>query len=93
MQTIISKNNWCVIIRSMDGFKLDYEENDLGKVGYHIYNKYKTHLLRGQVSVYIKDNFLNRYLKIVADGTSDSSFSVDHPVNGYIGYLSFEELN
>lgn len=92
MQPIISKNNWSVIVKSIDSIKLDYEENELSNVGYHIYSRYHEQLMQGQMSVYIKDNIKNKYLKIVTDGSSESMIGVVDPVKGFIGYLSFIEL-
>lgn len=92
MHPIISKNNWSVIVKSIDGIKLDYEENELSNVGYHIYSSYHEQLMQGQMSVYIKDNIKNKYLKIVTDGSSESMIGVVDPGQGFIGYLSFIEL-
>ncbi|WP_231424951.1 hypothetical protein [Pedobacter sp. Leaf250] len=84
--------NWNVIIKSIKGYKSVYEENDLGNVGYHIYQNYRAELIEGNISVYIKDRLANRYLKIITDGSSESMIGVDHPHHGHIGYLSFEVI-
>ena len=92
MPQITDKYNWLVIVKSMEGYKSVYEENDLAKVGYYICCNYKEELTARKISVYIKDSLENRYLKIVADGSSESMVGVDHPELGHIGYLSFEVI-
>jgi len=92
MPQIITENNWCVIIKSFEALILVFEDNDLGKIGYHIYSNYKEQLIQGQMFVYIKDNKEDRYLKIVTDGSSESMIGINHPDSGHIGYLSFEEV-
>jgi len=87
-----SQHKWLVIIRNLDGFKLDYENDDLGKTAYHVYTCYKEQLIRKQIFVYIKNNIENKYLKIITDSNSESMIGVDHPEDGHIGYLSFVEL-
>ena len=92
MPTIVTKHNWCVIVRSTEGLNLVYQDDDLGKIGYHVYTTYKASLFKRQILVYIKNNIENRYLKIVTDGSSESMIGVNHPLHGHIGYLSFEVI-
>ncbi|KQM75236.1 hypothetical protein ASE74_20675 [Pedobacter sp. Leaf216] len=86
-----SKNKWSVVTRNLDGLKLDYEDDDLGKIAYHIYTCYKELLMRKQIFVNIKSNVEGKYLKIVTNNT-ESRIGVDHPELGHIGYLNFVEL-
>lgn len=90
---IITGYKWSVLIRDSNEIKLDFDDDDLGAIGYHIYNTYKTQLTQNQVSVYIKNNVNNNYLKIVTDEDSESMISVDHPIQGHLGYLSYIEVD
>lgn len=93
LKLVNSKYKWSVVFRNLDGFKLAYEHDDLGKVAYHIYTCYKEQLIQKQMSVYIRNNLEDKYLKIIADGSSESMIGVDHPELGHIGYLNFVELH
>ncbi|WP_029275098.1 hypothetical protein [Pedobacter borealis] len=86
------KFKWSVLVKSYKGTVLDFEDDDLGKVGYYIFNNHKSQLIQRQIIVYIKDNQENKYLRIISDGSSESMIGVDHPTHGHIGYLSFEEV-
>ena len=86
------KFKWSVLVKSYKGIALDFEDDNLGNVGYYIFNNYRTQLMQRQIIVHIKNNLENKYLRIVSDGSSDSMIGVDHPIHGHIGYLSFEEV-
>ena len=66
------------------------EDNDLGKIGYYIYQNFATKL--DQVKVYVKDNQKNEILKIQKTYESECMIGVDHPEKGHIGYLPFETV-
>lgn len=91
--TLASKYKWSVITKSKATIEVKFENDDLGTVGYVIYRDYKSDLISRQLSAYIRDNFENKLLKIVSDGSSESMIGVDHPVHGHIGYLSFIEVD
>lgn len=79
---------YVVLVRSNDRLYKSYEDDDLGKVGYHIYSKYAQST--DKLNVYIRDNYKNKLMLIEKDKESESMFAVDHPVDGFIGYLRFE---
>jgi len=89
---IRSNYRWSVISRIKNDIKLVFEDNELDRVGYYIYSSYQTQLMQNKISVYLKNNVENTYLKVVTDGSSESMFAVSHPTEGFIGYLSFEEV-
>lgn len=80
-----------VIIRAKGKFYKSYEDDDLGKVGYHIYSKYGQSI--DKLDVYIKDNYDNKLMLIEKDKESESMLAVDHPVDGFIGYLRFDYVD
>jgi len=88
---VTSNYKWAVISRNKNDIKLVFEDNKLDRVGYHIYSNYQTQLMQNKISVYLKNNVENTYLKVVTDGSSESMFAVSHPTEGFIGHLSFEE--
>jgi hypothetical protein len=86
-----SKYNWSVVIKSKGKLYIGIEDDDLGKVGYYIYQNFATKL--DQVDVYVKDNQNNEILKIQTTYESECMIGVDHPDKGHIGYLPFEKVD
>ena len=85
-----SQYKWSVVIKSKGKLYKGIEENDLGKVGYYIYQNFAKKL--DQVDVYVKDNQNNEILKIQKTYESECMIGVDHPEQGHIGYLPFEKV-
>ncbi|RZL12691.1 MAG: hypothetical protein EOO89_19145 [Pedobacter sp.] len=81
---------WTVIIKSKGKLYKGIEDDDLGKVGYYIYQNFAKKL--DQVDVYVKDNLNNEILKIQKTYESECMIGVDHPEQGHIGYLPFETV-
>lgn len=85
-----STSKYVVIVRSNGTIYKSYEDNDLGKVGYHICCKYGQSI--DKIDVYIKDNSGNKLMIIEKDKASESMFAVEHPIDGFIGFLRFDYL-
>ncbi|MES2447904.1 MAG: hypothetical protein V4546_12030 [Bacteroidota bacterium] len=86
-----SKFQWVVIIRTKDKFYKSFEDDDLGKVGYHIYTEHIKSI--NHTDIFIIDNKENEFLKIENGSESESMIGVRHPEQGHIGYLSFDIVN
>jgi hypothetical protein len=86
----VSQYKWSVVIKSKGKLYKGIEDNDLGKVGYYIYQNFATKL--DQVDVYVKDNQNNEILMIQKTYESECMIGVDHPEKGHIGYLPFENV-
>lgn len=86
-----SEFQWVLIIRTKDKLYKAFEDDDLGKVGYHIYNEYIKSI--NQIDIFIVDNKENKFLKIENGSESESMIGVRHPEQGHIGYLSFDIVN
>ena len=85
-----SKYKWSVVIKSKGKLFKGIENDDLGKVGYYIYQNFATKL--EQVDVYIKDNQKCELLKIQKTYESECMIGVDDPENGHSGYLPYEKV-
>jgi hypothetical protein len=86
-----SQYNWSVVIKSKGKLYKGIEEDDLGKVGYYIYQNFATKL--DQVDVYVKDNQNNEILMIQKTYESECMIGVDDPEKGHVGYLPFEKVD
>jgi hypothetical protein len=82
---------WTVVIKSKGKLYKGIEDDDLGKVGYYIYQNFAEKL--DQVDVYVKDNQNNKIMKIQKTYESECMIGVDHPEEGHIGYLPFEMVD
>lgn len=78
---------WSILIKLNGKVYLESEDNDLGKIGFHIY----TNLVQSidSHSIYIRDNSSNELMRIDKDYESESMIGVNHPEQGHIGYLPF----
>ena len=85
-----SQYKWSVVIKSKGKLFEGIEEDDLGKVGYYIYQNFATKLDR--LDVYVKDNQKHKILKIQKTYESECMIGVDDPENGHIGYLPYEKV-
>ena len=85
-----SKYNWSVVIKSKGKLFKGVEDDDLGKVGFYIYQNFATKL--DQVDVYVKDNQKCELLKIQKTYESECMIGVDDPENGHIGYLPYKKV-
>lgn len=83
--------NWSVVVKSKGKLYKGLEADDLGKVGYYIYQNFAKKL--DQVEVYVKDNRNNEILKIQKTYESECMIGVDDPENGHIGYLPYEKVD
>ena len=88
--TEASKYKWSVVIKSKGKLFKGIENDDLGKVGFYIYQNFAMKL--DQVDVYLKDNLNNEILKIQKTYESECMIGVDDPENGHIGYLPYEKV-
>ena len=87
---LASQYNWSVIIKSNGRLYKGIEDDDLGKVGYYIYQNFAKKL--DQVDVFVKDNQLSKILKIQQTYESECMIGVDDPENGHIGYLPYKKV-
>lgn len=92
LQSLLQSSfKYVVIVRSNGTIYKSYEEDDLGKAGYHIYSKYGQSI--NKIDVYVKDNESDKFMLIEKDKESESMFAVNHPENGFIGYLRFDYVD
>ncbi|RYH22503.1 hypothetical protein EON65_19155, partial [archaeon] len=76
-----SKYKWSIVIKSKGKLYKGLEDDDLGKVGYYIYQNFATKL--DQIDVYVKDNQNNEILMIQKTYESECMIGVDHPEQGH----------
>lgn len=86
-----SKYKWSVVIKSKGKLFNGIENDDLGKVGYYIYQNFATKLDR--IDVYVKDNQKCEILKIQKTYESECMIGVDDSENGHIGYLPYKKVD
>lgn len=85
-----SKYRFSVFVKRDNDIRLEYEDNRRQNCGYYIFSNYAPSL--DKVNVYLKENKTGEILKIVKDSDSESAIGVQHPINGFLGFLQVEEV-
>jgi hypothetical protein len=81
---------WSVVIKNNGQVYSDFEEDDLGKIGYRIYTELEKP--NHSSEIYIRENSKKQLLWINKDYESDYMFGVDNPEGRRIGYLPFSRV-
>lgn len=67
-----------------------YEHDNINALAYLLYKHFTSAIDR--LGIYIKDNESGKVYKIVKEYT-ESMIGVDHPEQGYMGFLNFIEVD
>jgi hypothetical protein len=87
----LSDVKYSLLIKDNGQVYSEYEENDLRKIGYHIYTKLEKP--NQSYEIYIRQNLKNELMWINKDYESECKISVANPEGETIGYLPFSKVS